>query len=1442
MHRTATLSRPNFWGVSLPRKPFAVVALVLLLAPLAFVALAKPAAAAASSVTYTVSGGSLSTGWSPPSSTINLPKFDPAEGTLTGVTVTLQAKEQCSGNVQNRYGGQSIPAIDPDASSTISNNADIKCDGKVTLTKVDGTLISQASTLFSGMLSFAYPGGVYTGNPANLQNGGSDTKPFTGNTNTVTDTHSYTDATTLAQFNGPGTISLPAYCQSNNSATGRDGDIGSFFNTKCFTLVNAAYTYIPKAKANPDTYTVPADTTSPLDSTTGSNGTTGVVCANDDGQGGTLDYNSVTVTTPPSHGTLTYDASNCTFHYTPSPGYDGGPDTFQYKICDDAAQPATCSSPTTVNIYVVVPDMTVVKTSSPATFAAGGQAMYTLTVKNSGNSPTVGTYKVVDTLPTGLSYVSADPGCTQTLGTVTCSSNDVLAANATKAWTVTVNVGKNAGTGNPKSVTNNAHVSGGGEHQTTNNDSSVTNPVVSGSVLSITKTGDKTTVQPGDTVTYTVTVKNTGPSPTFDGATVVDQLPAPDGLNIKTADGHSDFSCTIDTPNDNVTCDTTHELAVNASATITITAQVDAGAIGTQRNTATVTSPDDSTGPHSAQYDVTVPALDLYATKAANASSFPLGGSGSYTLTLGNNGPSNAGAVSVTEQAGTGLTITGVDTTGSGFSCMAPCSGSSVTLTRASLDSAESHTVTVNVVVAANAPNPVANTVTIGQAGQNPLIDTNPKNDTETINTPTGRDAPLSIKKSSDASFSVGADGHYAITVQNTGTSPTTGNVSVDDTLPTGITAQLPITGSGLDCTSSTITVVHCNTTAALAANGSFTINVVVNVAKAAYDTSGHEVTNKATASGGTNPPPDSTVDTPVKAAALGDFVWNDVNANGIQDSGEAGVANVTVQLLNSGGTVITSTTTDANGKYLFDGLAAGTYKVNVVAPASAVFTTEHAPGSTAANDSDVNSSGATAAITLAATQRNLDTDAGLVQTNGTVNGNVYIDHNNNGILDAGEAGIGSVKVTLTGTDALGNAVNLTINTAADGSYSFTGLAPGTYSVTETQPAGYLDGQTTSPNGGTVANNVVSAIAVNGATVADVDFGELRPGSIGKTVWNDTNANGVHDAGEPGVSGVVVTLTGTDDHGDAVTKSTTTDSTGTFDFTGLRPGTYTVTVTKPAGMFFTQTGKDSDADLLTGITTPVVDLVEGDVAERDAGVLNPVSIDGKSFYDKNGNGVYDQGELPKPGVAVTVIGIDDLGNTVTKTFTTDGNGNFSVTGLRPGTYTVTGGTVSVVKTLLPGAHLHVDIPFPGSGIEGEKTTNPGGPGGNPGGAPNGAPNGVSGEVTSSSAGGLLAYTGVNAMRGALGALGLLLLGAALVLAGRKRRGGGPAPIGRAGTFGDGGPWFGRRSFMFQPAAGAVPEAGGTRSAGRRYGSSSSRRRGEARGRTSRVAQPWRWRR
>ena len=191
---------------------------------------------------------------------------------------------------------------------------------------------------------------------------------------------------------------------------------------------------------------------------------------------------------------------------------------------------------------------------------------------------------------------------------------------------------------------------------------------------------------------------------------------------------------------------------------------------------------------------------------------------------------------------------------------------------------------------------------------------------------------------------------------------------------------------------------------------------------------------------------------------ALGDKVWYDLNRDGIQDAGEAGVEGVTVTLTGGGADGIIgtaddtthTTTTDAEGNYRFDDLTPGVeYQVNFSdLPQDYVFTTQNA-GSDDALDSDVDvNTGSTDIITLAPGEYNNTIDAGIVLETASLGDKVFFDDDRDGIQDATEAGVEGVTVTLTGggeDGVIGTAddTTTTATTDAEGNYRFDDLTPG---------------------------------------------------------------------------------------------------------------------------------------------------------------------------------------------------------------------------------------------------------------------------------------------------------------------------------------------------------------------------------------------------------------
>lgn len=305
---------------------------------------------------------------------------------------------------------------------------------------------------------------------------------------------------------------------------------------------------------------------------------------------------------------------------------------------------------------------------------------------------------------------------------------------------------------------------------------------------------------------------------------------------------------------------------------------------------------------------------------------------------------------------------------------------------------------------------------------------------------------------------------------------------------------------------------------------------------------------------------------------SIGDTVWIDVNANGIQEPGEPGLGGVDLVLYDAGadglcGTAddveLASAVTDANGKYLFDGLPAGAYCVDVGdVPAGLSLVSGHDPHGP---------------VMLSDGQNYEDADFGYNSTLGVIGDRVWSDANGNGLQDLGEVGIAGVTLDLlsAGSDGLcgtaDDAVVASTTTGPGGSYLFTGLAPGKYCVDVTDTAGKLTGAVLT--GGVDPQGPIDLAA--GETYLDADFGyqiSACAGQIGNLVFYDANRNGLFESalGEVGIAGVTLDLVS----GGAVVASVTTDANGAYLFSGLCDGAYQVIVTDLNGRLagdYTQT-------------------------------------------------------------------------------------------------------------------------------------------------------------------------------------------------------------------------------------------------------------------------------
>lgn len=598
-----------------------------------------------------------------------------------------------------------------------------------------------------------------------------------------------------------------------------------------------------------------------------------------------------------------------------------------------------------------------------------------------------------------------------------------------------------------------------------------------------------------------------------------------------------------------------------------------------------------------------------------------------------------------------------------------------------------------------------------------------------------------------------------------------------------------------------------------------------------------------------------------VKPASVGDYTWMDVNRDGLQDADEPALPGVTVALTRADGSAVTdaegnpvaSVTTDAAGKYVFENLLPGDYKVSFQAPAGYEATT-----SEAGDDRAADSNGASASVTLVQGQTDDTIDFGAVGT-GVIGDQLFVDVNQNGGSgpDAGDKPLAGVKVTLTWTGPGGITRTYETTTDAEGKYKFENLLPGEYKVSvdpesllAAEPL--LDVLTHSPAGDVEAKKVVSADVkadkdklaqafnlsvlvtltgeANSSLSQDWGFGisadtaitkvitdpdeagqetfEFTPGkevtytltltnngpgaatgvkafdqlpsgvvfvkaqgdgsydpdsgvwdlsgltlatgdvktltvtvaitgegagtlitnvakithqdqvgddptnneasasfkggfNLGGSVYRDSDGSYSKSETEQRFKDVTVALVGEDGtpvlDADGKPMTATTDENGAYQFVGLAPGTYRVVIVDPnagdlAGLIPTQayTGR--------GETQASVTVTDASVQGVDFGLVAPATIGDRVWDDANGNGT-DEGE---PGVPhATVILTDANGVEVART-TTDANGNYQFTGLVPGAYTVsievpagyTAATTSMSVSVTEGEeNLSVDFPL-----------------------------------------------------------------------------------------------------------------------------------------------------
>src|SRR5438477_280000 len=336
----------------------------------------------------------------------------------------------------------------------------------------------------------------------------------------------------------------------------------------------------------------------------------------------------------------------------------------------------------------------------------------------------------------------------------------------------------------------------------------------------------------GSSGTYILTVSNVGGSATSGTTTVTDTLPA--GL-MPTAASGTGWSCGIAAQT--VTCTSTDVVGSNGSfPAISIAVNVGQAAAASLTNTATVSGGGEINTANDSASDGTnvVSRADIAVAKIASSGSVTVGSNVDFTITVTNNGPSDATGVQITDQLPAGLTLV------SATPSVGTYNSATGVWNIGALASAGSATLTLTATVTTTGS--ITNTATKTAETE---TDPNLANDSASASI-TGQAADLTIAKSHVGSFVRGSTGSYSVTVSNIGSVASSGLVTVTDTLPAGLTPSVA-SGTGWTCGIAAQTVT-CTRSDALAAAGSYpVITITVAVGQAAATPR----TNTASASGG---------------------------------------------------------------------------------------------------------------------------------------------------------------------------------------------------------------------------------------------------------------------------------------------------------------------------------------------------------------------------------------------------------------------------------------------------------------------------------------------------------------------------------------------------------------------------------------------------------------
>ncbi len=816
---------------------------------------------------------------------------------------------------------------------------------------------------------------------------------------------------------------------------------------------------------------------------------------------------------------------------------------------------ATANDPTNI---VSGPDLTITKThSGPIRQGDVGVDSYTLTVKNIGSAASSGVITVSDTFPAGITNLAIAPvanwSCGITVSTLTCTSSTSLGINGQQAFTVTFDIPPTS-TG---TLTNTATVSGGGDVNPGNNSATDTATITLESNLTVSKSHTGSFKQGDADDTYTITVTNTGGAATTGNWTLTDAVPT--GLTATSIAPNT--GCTVLPAS--VSCTLSSVLAPAGTAIFTLHVSVANNAPASVTNSATVAGGGEIFTTDDAASDVTsiTQAADLSVTKT-HSGPFQQGDTGvdSYNITVTNVGAaSTSGTVTLNDPLPAGVTGT-TFTAAAGWNCTLNAGVFNCTTSNAiATNTPQNFTVNVNIGPATTGT--ISNTATVSGGGEINLA-----NDSSTDTVSIVLEPNLTVTKSHTAVFRQGdADDTYTITVTNSGGAATTGNWTMSDSIPTGLTfvSISPSTG----CVTNANPIV-CTSAAVLAPAGTSTFTLHVSVANNAPAL----VTNSViVAGGGEIFTTDDTATDPTSIGQAPDLTVNKTHTGPFKQ-GDNGVDSYTITVTNVGSAPTSGAVT------LNDALPAGVTGTTFVAASgwnctlnTGVFncTTSNAIAVNTPQTFTLNVNipiASTGTISNTATvsgggEINLANDSSTDTVTITLVPNLTVTKSHSATFRQGDAD-DTYTITVTNSGGAATSGNWTMRDTLPTGLAFVSISPSNGCVTNSNPIVCTSSAVLAANGGNTVFTLHVSVASNApASVTN----SVTVGGGGEVTTNDDTATDVTGISQVPNLQVSKTHTALFMPGDAADQYTIT-VTNVGGATTLEP--WSITDTLPTGLSY----------------------------------------------------------------------------------------------------------------------------------------------------------------------------------------------------------------------------------------------------------------------------------